>query len=48
MVVALARGDDLLLGLTYDPVRREMFQAVKDGGAYLNGDPISVSQKGQA
>ena len=47
VVVALAKGDDLLLGLTYDPVRREMFQAVKGQGAYLNGEPIGVSQKGR-
>ncbi|MBF8267049.1 MAG: inositol-phosphate phosphatase [Dehalococcoidia bacterium] len=45
MVIALAKGDDLLLGLTYDPVRRDMFQAVKGQGAFLNGEPIHVSAK---
>ena len=45
LVIALAKGDEVLLGLTYDPVRREMFQAVKGEGAYLNGSPISVSSK---
>ena len=44
-VLALAFGDEVILGLTYDPVRREMFQAVKGGGAFLNGSPISVSDK---
>lgn len=44
-VIALAKGDDVLMGLTYDPVRREMFQAVRGGGAFLNGSPISVSAK---
>lgn len=46
-VIALARNDDILLGLTYDPVRREMFQAVRGRGASLNGSPISVSPKGR-
>ena len=45
VIIALAKEDDVLLGLTYDPVRREMFQAVKGGGAFLNGSPISVSSK---
>ena len=47
LVIALAKGDDIQLGLTYDPVRREMFQAVKGQGAYVNGSPISVSGKGR-
>ena len=45
VIIALAKDDDVLLGLTYDPVRREMFQAVKGGGAFLNGSPINVSRK---
>jgi myo-inositol-1(or 4)-monophosphatase len=45
VLIALAKDDDVLLGLTYDPVRQEMFQAVKGGGAFLNGSPISVSPK---
>ena len=44
-VLALAFGDEVILGLTNDPVRREMFQAVKGGGVFLNGIPISVSRK---
>ena len=44
-VLALAKGDEVLLGLTYDPVRREMFQAIKGGGAFLNGSPMKVSVK---
>jgi len=31
------------LNVTYDPVRREMFHAVKGGGAYLDGQPIQVA-----
>ena len=45
VLIALAKDDDVLLGLTYDPVRQEMFQAVKGGGAFLNGSPMHVSSK---
>ena len=41
--IALARGDDLLLGVVYDPMREETFSAVRGGGARLNGVPIGVS-----
>ena len=43
VALALARGDDVLLGVTYDPIKDEMFSAEKDKGAYLNDSPISVS-----
>ena len=42
--IALADGDDLLLGLVYDPVREEIFTALRGGGARLNGAPIQVSE----
>ena len=45
LVIALAKGNETLVGLTCDPVRQEMFHAVKGQGAFLNGDPISVSSK---
>jgi myo-inositol-1(or 4)-monophosphatase len=41
--LALARDDELLLGLVYDPVREETFSALRGGGARLNGAPIEVS-----
>jgi myo-inositol-1(or 4)-monophosphatase len=44
-VIALARGDDVLLGIVYDPLRDEMFHAQKGKGAFLNASPISVTQK---
>jgi myo-inositol-1(or 4)-monophosphatase len=40
--VALHSPDGLLLGVIYDPNRDEVFSAVKDGGAHLNGKPIQV------
>jgi myo-inositol-1(or 4)-monophosphatase len=42
--IALARGDELLLGLVYDPLREERFTAVRGSGARLNGVPIEVSR----
>jgi len=32
------------LGLIYDPVRDEMFSAIKGEGAFLNGQPLNPSQ----
>lgn len=43
--IALTGGEDVLLGLTYDPVRKELFAAQRGGGATLNGQPVSVSQR---
>ena len=45
VVVALARGDDVVLGVTYDPMRNESFTADVGGQALLNGSPMSVSAK---
>lgn len=43
--IALATADrEPLLGVVYDPTRRELFAAVKGGGATLNGAPIRVTQ----
>lgn len=36
-------GSKMVLGVTYDPMRDEMFHAVSGQGAYLNGKPIHVS-----
>jgi myo-inositol-1(or 4)-monophosphatase len=33
----------VVLGVVYDPLRKELFLAEKGKGAYLNGKPISVS-----
>jgi myo-inositol-1(or 4)-monophosphatase len=41
--VALARGDEILVGTIYDPVRDECFTAQLGAGARLNGEPIRVS-----
>ncbi|MFT3870917.1 MAG: inositol monophosphatase family protein [Nibricoccus sp.] len=33
-----------LLGVIYDPTRRELFTAIRGGGAQLNGQPLRVTQ----
>jgi myo-inositol-1(or 4)-monophosphatase len=32
----------IMLGFVYDPIRRELFSAVRGNGAFLNGKPIRV------
>ncbi len=43
-IVALAKGDEVIAGVVYDPVREETFTAAKGQGAFLNGSPISVTE----
>ena len=43
--IALVKDEDILIGVTYDPVRDELFRAAKGRGAYLNGSPIQVSKE---
>ncbi len=42
--VALARGDKVVLGVVYDVFRRELFRARAGQGAFLNEQPITVSE----
>ena len=44
--VALVRDEDILLGVTYDPLRGELFQSEKGQGAYLNDLLLQVSKEG--
>lgn len=41
--LALEIEGEVVLGAVYDPSRRELFTATRDGGAYLNGAPLAVS-----
>jgi myo-inositol-1(or 4)-monophosphatase len=36
-------GDQMVVGVTFDPMRDELFHAVRGEGAFLNGRPIRVS-----
>ena len=44
-VVALAHHGETVLGVTYDPMRNELFSAEAGKGATLNGSPITVTEK---
>lgn len=41
--IAFALDGEVLVGVILDPMRGELFSAVRNGGARLNGRPISVS-----
>jgi myo-inositol-1(or 4)-monophosphatase len=43
--IALQHEEELILGAVYNPVMNELFFAEKGGGAFLNGQPIRVSEK---
>ena len=43
--IGLAMGEEAILGVVYDPVRKELFAAQKGRGASLNGVPIAVAQR---
>ncbi|MDD3643124.1 MAG: inositol monophosphatase family protein [Candidatus Krumholzibacteria bacterium] len=41
--IALVEGGDAVAGVVFDPLRDELFEAVKGGGSFCNGRPIRVS-----
>lgn len=41
--IALAHYGEIILGVIYDPSHDELYYAEKDKGAFMNGEPISVS-----
>ncbi len=43
--VALIKNNELILGVIYDPEHDECFSAEQGKGAFLNGDPIQVSDQ---
>ena len=45
VVVGLALDGEPLVGVNHDPVRGETFEAERGRGAFLNGEPIRVSEK---
>ena len=42
--MALAKGDDLLLGVVYNPIFNELFWAARGEGAFFNGKRIHCSK----
>lgn len=45
VLIALQHRGSTVLGVTYDPVRDEIFTATRGGGAFLNGRQIRVSNR---
>ena len=43
--VALAKNDEILMGVVYNPCTNEMFFAEKGKGSYLNNKKLQVSKK---
>jgi myo-inositol-1(or 4)-monophosphatase len=43
VTLALEKAGELIAGVILDPTRQELFSAEKGGGAFLNGQPIRVS-----
>lgn len=43
--IALVKEDEVLLGLIYDPLRRELFWAMEGEGSHVNDKPISSSPR---
>jgi myo-inositol-1(or 4)-monophosphatase len=44
VTLALARGNEVIAGVIFDPLNRELFAAEQGAGARLNGAPIRVSK----
>lgn len=42
--IAAKKNDEIVVGVVWDPVRRELFTATAGGGSFLNGKPIRVSE----
>ena len=45
ITIALKSNNEIVSGLTYDPIKDEMFYAEKNNGAYFNNKRIRVSKK---
>jgi len=43
VTIALEHQGEIVIGVTFDPTRNEMFAVERGGGASLNGKPIRVS-----
>ncbi len=43
--IALAHGEEVVLGVIYDPMRDELFRAEKGCGAFLDDMPVAVTDK---
>ncbi|UCB46435.1 MAG: inositol monophosphatase [Spirochaetota bacterium] len=44
--IALKKGSEYLVGVVFDPVKNELFSAIKGEGAWLNGSPLHKKNVG--
>ncbi len=42
--ISLLENDEPVVGVVFDPIRNEVFHATKNGGAYLNGEKVRVTE----
>ncbi len=42
--LALTHNERIVLGMTYDPIRDELFHAIEGGGAFINDQQVRVSE----
>lgn len=42
--IALQKDGELIIGVIYDPIKKELFTAQRGGGSFLNNKPIHVSK----
>lgn len=45
--IALRQGDEMIVGVIYDPMRNDLWQVTKGGAPLLNGNPCVVSERTQ-
>lgn len=45
--IALVFKKEVVIGVVFNPIMKELFTAIKGQGAFLNGQPIRVSTKNQ-
>lgn len=43
--IAMRQGEDILVGVIYDPMTNELWTAEKGGKVLLNGQPLAVSKR---
>lgn len=48
VLVALSEGGETVAGWIYDPLTRRFCHALKDGGAFLMGEPLRAQTSGQS
>lgn len=44
-VIGLALNGEVLVGINYDPVSQDMFEAERGHGAFLNGNKMTISER---